>query len=52
MSAPLPGVSYIVTIYNKAPYLEGVIRALAAQEGGFERQCVLTSMSGSTDGSA
>jgi hypothetical protein len=51
MSAPLPGVSYIVTIYNKAPYLEGVIRALVAQEGGFERQYVLVD-DGSTDGSA
>jgi hypothetical protein len=51
MTAPLPGVSYIVTIYNKARYLDGVIRALAAQEGGFERQYVLVD-DGSTDGSA
>ncbi len=50
MSAALPGVTYIVTIYNKAPYLEGVIRALAKQEGGFERQYVLVD-DGSTDGS-
>jgi hypothetical protein len=47
---PLPGVSYIVTIYNKAPYLEGVLRALASQEGAFEREYVLVD-DGSTDGS-
>jgi Glycosyl transferase family 2 len=46
----LPGVSYVVTIFNKAPYLEGVVRALAAQEGAFERQYILVD-DGSTDGS-
>ncbi len=51
MSAALPGVTYIVTIYNKASYLEDVIGALAQQEGGFERQYVLVD-DGSTDGSA
>jgi hypothetical protein len=50
MSTALPGVTYIVTIYNKAPYLEGVIRALAQQEGEFDRQYVLVD-DGSTDGS-
>jgi hypothetical protein len=50
VSEALPGVTYIVTIYNKAPYLEGVIAALAAQEGGFERHYVLVD-DGSTDGS-
>ncbi|HUB95462.1 MAG TPA: glycosyltransferase family 2 protein [Stellaceae bacterium] len=51
MTAPLPGVSYIVTVYNKARYVEGVVRALTAQEGGFEREYVLVD-DGSTDGSA
>ena len=46
----LPGVSYVVTIYNKAPYLEGVVRALAGQAGEFERQYILVD-DGSTDGS-
>ena len=46
----LSGVSYVVTIYNKAPYLEGVLRALAGQQGDFERQYILVD-DGSTDGS-
>lgn len=46
----LPGISYVVTIYNKAPYLEGVVRALARQEGEFERHYILVD-DGSTDGS-
>jgi hypothetical protein len=50
MSGALPGVTYVVTIFNKAPYLEGVVRALADQVGGFERQYVLVD-DGSTDGS-
>jgi hypothetical protein len=50
MSEALPGVSYIVTIYNKAPYLDRVVRTLAAQEGEFPRQFVLVD-DGSTDGS-
>jgi len=50
MSDALPGVSYIVTIYNKAPYLAGVLAALEAQEGGFPRQYILVD-DGSTDGS-
>ena len=50
MDEMLPGVTYIVTIYNKAAYLEGVIQALANQQGRFERQYVLVD-DGSTDGS-
>jgi Glycosyl transferase family 2 len=50
MSQVLPGVSYIVTIYNKAPYLDRVVRTLARQEGAFARQYVLVD-DGSTDGS-
>ena len=44
------GVSFIVTIYNKARYLPGVLAALRAQSGTFERQYVLVD-DGSTDGS-
>jgi glycosyltransferase involved in cell wall biosynthesis len=51
MSEALPGVAYIVTIYNKARYLEDVVRALERQEGAFERQHILVD-DGSTDGSA
>ena len=47
----MSGVTYIVTIYNKARYLEGVLQALARQEGDFARQFVLVD-DGSTDGSA
>lgn len=50
MNEALPGVTYIVTIYNKAAYLDGVIRALANQQGSFERHYVLVD-DGSTDGS-
>jgi glycosyltransferase involved in cell wall biosynthesis len=46
-----PGVTYIVTIYNKARHLEGVLRALARQEGDFARQFVLVD-DGSSDESA
>lgn len=46
----MSGVSYIVTIYNKARYLEGVLQALARQEGEFTRQFVLVD-DGSSDGS-
>ncbi|HUK59116.1 MAG TPA: glycosyltransferase family 2 protein [Stellaceae bacterium] len=44
------GVSYVVTIYNKARYLEGVIAALRNQQGQFERQYILVD-DGSSDGS-
>ncbi len=50
MAENLPGVSYVVTIYNKAPYLAGVIAALRAQVGDFPRQFILVD-DGSTDGS-
>ncbi len=45
-----PGVSYIITIYNKAPYLPGVLAALRTQLGDFPRQYVLVD-DGSSDGS-
>ena len=50
MTTELPGVSYVVTIYNKARYLAGVVRALASQQGDFARQYILVD-DGSTDGS-
>lgn len=46
-----PSVSYVVTVYNKAPYLPGVIDSLANQEGEFEREFIFID-DGSTDDSA
>jgi glycosyltransferase involved in cell wall biosynthesis len=46
-----PGVSYVITVYNKAPYLPGVIDSLVAQEGDFEREFIFVD-DGSTDDSA
>jgi len=43
-------VSYVVTVYNKAPFLPGVIAALKAQQGEFEREFVFVN-DGSTDDS-
>ena len=46
-----PSVSYVITVYNKAPYLPGVIDSLALQEGDFEREFIFID-DGSTDDSA
>ncbi len=46
-----PSVSYVITVYNKAPYLPGVIDSLALQEGVFEREFIFID-DGSTDDSA
>jgi glycosyltransferase involved in cell wall biosynthesis len=43
-------VSYVVTVYNKAPYLPYVTAGLAAQWGDFEREYIFVN-DGSTDGS-
>jgi glycosyltransferase involved in cell wall biosynthesis len=43
------GVSYIVNLFNKAPYLAGVLKALRAQEGDFLREYILLD-GGSADG--
>ena len=43
-------VSFVLTVYNKAPYLAAVLRAVAAQEGEFERETIVVD-DGSTDGS-
>lgn len=50
MAATLPGVSFIIPVYNKAPYLPKVLAAVAAQAGDFPRQYVFVD-DGSTDGS-
>jgi glycosyltransferase involved in cell wall biosynthesis len=49
--AAMPSVSYVVTIYNKAPVLPFLLAGLAAQEGDFEREFIFVD-DGSTDDSA
>ncbi len=44
------GVSYVVTIYNKAPFLPLVLEALSRQHGEFPREFIFVD-DGSTDGS-
>jgi hypothetical protein len=51
MITAMSGVSFIVTVYDKRPYLPRVIEALAGQQGDFERQFVFVD-DGSIDGSA
>lgn len=46
----LPGVSFLVPVYNKAPHLPAVLRQIARQTGGFPRQFVFVD-DDSTDGS-
>ena len=46
----MTGVSFLITVYNKAPYLRGVLEAAARQVGEFEREFVIVD-DGSTDGS-
>lgn len=43
-----PTVSYLVTLYNKVPYLRHLLAGLAAQEGNFDRQFIFVD-DGSTD---
>ncbi len=47
----MPRVSYVVTVYNKAPYLPFLVDGLKRQEGGFAREFVFVD-DGSSDGSA
>ncbi len=47
----MTGVSFIVTVFDKRPYLPRVIDALARQNGAFEREFVFVD-DGSGDGSA
>ncbi len=44
------GVSFVVPVYNKAPYLPAVLDAIKAQRGDFARQYVFVD-DGSNDGS-
>ena len=46
----VPKVSFVATVYNKAPFLPHVAAALAAQEGAFDREFILVN-DGSTDAS-
>ena len=50
MTAERPGVSFVVPVYNKARYLPGVLAALRAQAGDFEREYIFVD-DGSTDDS-
>ena len=50
MTTGRPGVSYVVPVYNKAPYLAGVLAAIRDQAGDFEREYIFVD-DGSTDGS-
>ena len=44
------GVSFVVPVYNKAPWLPRVLDQIAAQRGSFEREFIFID-DGSTDGS-
>jgi len=46
----VPKVSFVVTVYNKAPFLPHVAAGLAAQRGDFEREFIFVN-DGSTDAS-
>jgi len=46
----LPGVSFVVPVYNKAPHIPRVLAQIKAQQGDFPRQFVFLD-DGSTDGS-
>lgn len=46
----MTGVSFIVTVYNKRPFLPDVLAAIYAQQGDFAREYVIVD-DGSTDGS-
>ncbi len=46
----LPGVSFLVPVFNKAPHLPVVLRQISRQTGNFPRQFVFVD-DGSTDGS-
>lgn len=46
----MSSVSFVTTVYNKAPYMLPMLDALAAQVGDFEREYIFVN-DGSTDGS-
>jgi hypothetical protein len=45
---PKPTVSYVVTLFNKAPYLPYLLAGLASQNGDFDKQYIFVD-DGSTD---
>src|SRR5581483_7715288 len=45
-----PGVSFVVPVYNKRPFLAAMVEGLARQDGDFEREYIFVD-DGSTDGS-
>jgi glycosyltransferase involved in cell wall biosynthesis len=50
MTGAAPGVSFVMTVYNKREYLPAVVAGLAAQRGDFPREFIFVD-DGSTDGS-
>lgn len=46
----MPGVSYIITVYNKAPFIPYMLTGLKNQSGDFERQYIFIN-DGSSDAS-
>lgn len=46
-----PGVSFVVPVYNKRPFLAAMVEGLARQAGDFAREIIFVD-DGSTDGSA
>ncbi len=50
MTVPPDGVSFVVPVYNKAPWLPAVLKALGNQRGGFAREFIFID-DGSSDGS-
>ncbi len=46
----MAGVSYIITVYNKAPFIPYMLDGLASQQGDFEKQFIFIN-DGSTDNS-
>jgi glycosyltransferase involved in cell wall biosynthesis len=44
-----PLISYVVTFYNKVPYLPYLLAGIAGQQGDFDKQCIFVD-DGSTDG--
>ncbi|MEI8395732.1 MAG: glycosyltransferase family A protein [Rhodospirillaceae bacterium] len=47
----MPRISYVVTVYNKRPYLPFLLAGLVAQRGDFDREFIFVD-DGSNDGSA
>ena len=48
MTVKTRGVAFVITVYNKERYLEGTLKSILAQEGGFDREIIVVD-DGSTD---